>query len=115
MTTEDFKRKLVTILHANVKGYSRLIGEDEDATVSTLNAYREVMGVLIQKHRGQVMLRHLGLRRSKNGLARVRCEHCGHKYLLAFSCKRRHFCPDRKNPWSTWLATSFVLRSYRSE
>jgi len=59
MTTEDFKRKLAAILNADVKGYSRLIGEDEDATVSTLNAYREVMGVLIQKHRGQVMLRHL--------------------------------------------------------
>ncbi len=28
------------------------------------------------------------------GFARVRCEDCGHKYLLAFSCKRRHFCPS---------------------
>jgi len=35
MTTEDFKRKLAAILNADVKGYSRLIGEDEDATVST--------------------------------------------------------------------------------
>ena len=25
---EDFKRKLAAILHADVKGYSRLIGED---------------------------------------------------------------------------------------
>jgi adenylate cyclase len=55
MATQDFKRKLAAILHADVKGYSRLIGEDEDATVSTLNAYREVMGVLIQKHRGRVV------------------------------------------------------------
>nr|MBC8362431.1 transposase zinc-binding domain-containing protein [Candidatus Desulfatibia profunda] len=29
-----------------------------------------------------------------NGFARVRCEDCGHEYLLAFSCKRRHFCPS---------------------
>jgi hypothetical protein len=28
------------------------------------------------------------------GFARVRCDHCGHEYLLAFSCKRRHFCPS---------------------
>ncbi len=55
MTTEDFKRKLTTILHADVKDYSRLMGEDEDATVRTLTAYREVMGVLIQKHRGRVV------------------------------------------------------------
>ena len=30
----------------------------------------------------------------QNGFARVRCEDCGHEYLLAFSCKRRHFCPS---------------------
>jgi len=29
-----------------------------------------------------------------NGFARVRCEDCGHEYFLAFSCKRRHFCPS---------------------
>jgi len=28
------------------------------------------------------------------GFARVRCEDCGHEYLLAFSCKRRHFYPS---------------------
>ncbi len=55
MATQDFKRKLAAILHADVKGYSRLMGEDEEATVRTLNAYREVMSVLIQKHRGRVV------------------------------------------------------------
>ena len=44
MATQDFKRKLAAILHADVKGYSRLMGEDEEATVSTLNAYREDYG-----------------------------------------------------------------------
>jgi len=29
-----------------------------------------------------------------NGFARVKCEECGHEFLLAFSCKRRHFCPS---------------------
>ena len=24
----------------------------------------------------------------------IKCEDCGHEYLLAFSCKRRHFCPS---------------------
>ncbi|MBI9089625.1 MAG: transposase zinc-binding domain-containing protein [Desulfobacterium sp.] len=27
------------------------------------------------------------------GFARVKCQDCGHAYLLAYSCKRRHFCP----------------------
>lgn len=30
----------------------------------------------------------------KNGFARIRCEDCGHEYLLVFSSKRRHFCPS---------------------
>ncbi|MGA3084852.1 MAG: transposase zinc-binding domain-containing protein [Thermodesulfobacteriota bacterium] len=29
-----------------------------------------------------------------NGFARIKCEDCGHEYLLAFSYKRRHFCPS---------------------
>jgi TolB-like protein/class 3 adenylate cyclase len=55
MTTQEIKRKLVAILSADVKGYSRLMGEDEEATLRTLNAYKEVMGSLIQQHRGRVV------------------------------------------------------------
>ena len=49
------ERKLTAILSADVKGYSRLMGEDEVATVSTLTAYREVMTTLIHAHRGRVV------------------------------------------------------------
>ena len=55
MPTKDFKRKLSAILSADVKGYSRLMGEDEAATVSTLETYREVMSTLIQQHRGRAV------------------------------------------------------------
>ncbi len=55
MTEEDFKRKLAAILSADVKGYSRLMGEDEVATVRTLTAYRTVMATLIQQYRGRVV------------------------------------------------------------
>ena len=44
MTTKELKRKLAAILSADVKGYSRLMGEDEEATFRTLNSYKEVMG-----------------------------------------------------------------------
>ena len=43
MATEDFKRKLTAILSADVKGYSHLMAEDEEATVRTITAYREVI------------------------------------------------------------------------
>jgi len=55
MDTQGFKRKLTAILSADVKGYSRLMGEDEEATVRTITAYREVMTTLIQQHRGKVV------------------------------------------------------------
>ena len=55
MAEEEFKRKLTAILSADVKGYSRLMGEDEEATVRTITAYREVIGSVVLKHRGRVV------------------------------------------------------------
>jgi adenylate cyclase len=55
MTAQEVKRKLTAILSADVKGYSRLMGEDEGGTVRTLNAYKEVMTGLIQHHHGRVV------------------------------------------------------------
>ena len=49
------ERKLAAIFSTDVKGYSRLMGEDEVATIHTLTAYREVMATLIQQHRGRVV------------------------------------------------------------
>jgi len=55
MAAEDFKRKLTAILSADVKGYSRLMGEDEEATVRTITTYREIVTEVVQKHRGRVV------------------------------------------------------------
>src|SRR5919108_6360318 len=49
------ERKLAAIFSMDVKGYSRLMGEDEVATIRTLTAYRELMATLIQQHRGRVV------------------------------------------------------------
>jgi len=55
MTTQEVKRKLAAILSADVKGYSRLMGEDEKGTVRTLNAYKEMMSNLIHQYHGRVV------------------------------------------------------------
>jgi len=55
MAAEDFKRKLTAILSADVKGYSRLMGEDEEATVRTITAHRKVITSVIEKYRGRVV------------------------------------------------------------
>ncbi len=42
------ERKLTAILSADVEGYSRLMGEDEEATIRTLTYYQKVMTFLIR-------------------------------------------------------------------
>ena len=42
----------------------------------------------------QVIYRYLDCGILHNGFARVKCGDCGHEYLFAFLCKRRHFCPS---------------------
>jgi adenylate cyclase len=55
MAIQGFNRKLTAILSADVQGYSRLMGEDESATVQTLTTFRKVMAGLIEQHRGRVV------------------------------------------------------------
>lgn len=55
MAKDGFKRKLTAILSADAVEYSRLMGEDEEATVRTITAYREVLSTLIQQHNGKVL------------------------------------------------------------
>lgn len=55
MTQEDFKRKLAAILSADVKGYSRLMRENETTTIQTLTEYRQLMTSLIKQHHGRVV------------------------------------------------------------
>ncbi len=52
---KDTQRKLTAILCADVAGYSRLMGADEEATIETLTAYRRVFLSKIKKHRGRVV------------------------------------------------------------
>ena len=45
--------KLTAILCADVYGYSRLMGEDEEATLRTLSSHRMFVDSLIEQHRGR--------------------------------------------------------------
>jgi adenylate cyclase len=55
VTPQGVKRKLTAILSADVVGYSRLMGDDDAATVRTLGEYREVMANYIIQYRGRVV------------------------------------------------------------
>lgn len=51
----NIERKLTTILHADVHGHSRLMGANEEETLRTLTAYRQVTDARIHQHRGRVV------------------------------------------------------------
>jgi adenylate cyclase len=55
MAENATQRKLTAILSADVQGYSRLMGEDDESTVNTITAYRKIIAGLIQEHQGRVV------------------------------------------------------------
>ncbi len=55
MATEGYKRKLTAILHADVVGYSRLMGDDDEATLRILTEYRTLFSDYIQQYNGRVV------------------------------------------------------------
>jgi adenylate cyclase len=55
MVKESFKRKLTAILSADVAGYSRLVGEDDIATVQLLGNCREMITRCTVRYRGRVI------------------------------------------------------------
>src|ERR1700683_5216074 len=48
------ERKLATILSADVAGYSRLMGEDEEQTLKTFRGHKKVFESLVAMHHGRI-------------------------------------------------------------
>ncbi len=56
MTADRVERRLAAILAADVAGYSRLMGADEEGTLSRLTAHRrELFDPSIARHRGRIV------------------------------------------------------------
>src|SRR2546425_3156111 len=51
---QPIERRLATIMMADVAGYSRMMGEDEEGTVAVLRGHREIFDALLKAHRGRV-------------------------------------------------------------
>src|SRR5215467_4480306 len=54
MEETDIKRKLATILVADIVGYSRLTANDEDWTIRALGEFRKIVDNIIQTHDGRI-------------------------------------------------------------
>ena len=55
MGSEGVKRKLTTILVADVAGYSRLMGADQESTFKVLKSYRQIIDGMIARHDGRLV------------------------------------------------------------
>jgi len=55
MTGEGLNRKLAAILYADVAGYSRLTGDDEEGTHRQLSAHLDAVSAVIEGHGGRVL------------------------------------------------------------
>ena len=56
MATERVERKLAAILVADIAGYSRLMGADEEGTLARLKTHRrELIDPKIAEHRGRIV------------------------------------------------------------
>jgi adenylate cyclase len=55
MTDDKVKRRLTTVLCADVHGYSRLMGSDEAGTLGTLRRYRSAIAGLVERHDGRIV------------------------------------------------------------
>lgn len=57
------------------------------------DCYQKLYGFL-RPHVMKVIYKYLDCGDLHKGFARVKCCDCNHEYLVAFSCKSRHFCPS---------------------
>ena len=55
MLKNEIQRKLKAIFSADVQGYSKLMGDDDEQTVNTITTYREIIAALIEKGHGRVV------------------------------------------------------------
>ncbi len=68
----------------------------------------------LRPHIERVIYQYLDCGILHNGFARIKCCGCGHEKLLAFSCKRRHFCPSchakRCVEFGEWLCSNILKK-----
>ena len=68
----------------------------------------------LRPHIEKVIYQYLDCGILHNGFARVKCRACKHEYLLAYSCKRRHFCPSchakRVLEFGEWLCRDVLKK-----
>ena len=94
MAVDRVQRRMAAILAADVVGYSRLMGKDEEATLATLKAHREVIDGLIADHGGRIF-GSAGDSVIAEFASPVEAVRCATEIQLAHRRPQRRRCPSR--------------------
>lgn len=55
MTTEGRNRKLIAIIRADVKDYSRHMSQDQVGTIRSLNTHRDIFADFVQQYQSRII------------------------------------------------------------
>ena len=89
------QRRLATILSADVAGYSRLMGEHEEATVQALRGHRAVFDSLLKQHHGRIF-NTAGDAILAEFPSAVEAVRCATEIQSALQTRNEHLPPEQK-------------------
>ena len=89
------ERRLATILSADVAGYSRMMGANEEATVQTLRGHRAVFEALLKQHRGRIF-NTAGDAILAEFPSAVDAVRCATEIQTALQTRNEHLAPEQK-------------------
>ena len=89
------ERRLATILSADVAGYSRLMGEHEEATVQALRGHRVVFDALLKQHHGRIF-NTAGDAILAEFPSTVEAVRCATEIQSALQTRNEHLPPEQK-------------------
>jgi adenylate cyclase len=89
------ERKLAAILCADVYGYSRLMGDDEEATFRTLASHRKIIDALIEQHHGR-FVNSAGDSVLAEFASVVNAVQCGVEIQSALNVQNSELAPERR-------------------
>jgi class 3 adenylate cyclase len=89
------ERRLATILSADVAGYSRMMGANEEATVQTLRGHRAVFESLLKQHRGRIF-NTAGDAILAEFPSAVDAVRCATEIQTALQTRNEHLSPEQK-------------------
>jgi class 3 adenylate cyclase len=94
-TPARLQRRLATILAADVAGYSRLMGEREEATVQALRGHRAVFDSLLKQHHGRIF-NTAGDAILAEFPSAVEAVRCATEIQSALQTRNEHLPPEQK-------------------